>query len=105
MSCPEVALLPRTTDRPARECGNELLRSQPKPRSQSYGVNVLDFPGGQRRKATDVTPWYGVYQKMSWRRTAVVAAIDRDKYQTKVTLSEMAGLSEERVNKASGMRV
>ncbi len=42
---------------------------------------------------------------MSLRRKAVVTPIDRDKYQTKVTLSEMAGLSEERVNIASGMRV
>ena len=25
------------------------------------GVNVLDFPEGQCPKATDVSPWYGVY--------------------------------------------
>ncbi|MGH7771968.1 MAG: hypothetical protein ACREQA_06985 [Candidatus Binatia bacterium] len=25
------------------------------------GVNVLNFPEGQRPKATDVSPWYGVY--------------------------------------------
>jgi len=25
------------------------------------GVNVLELPKGQRPKATDVSPWYGVY--------------------------------------------
>ncbi len=25
------------------------------------GMNVLSFPEGQRPKATDVSPWYGVY--------------------------------------------
>ncbi len=29
--------------------------------SGSYGVNVLELPKGQRPKATDVSPWYGVY--------------------------------------------
>ena len=37
------------------------VRSQPKPRTQSYGVNVLNFPEGKRPKATGVSPWYGVY--------------------------------------------
>jgi len=27
----------------------------------STGMNVLDFPEGHRPKATDVSPWYGVY--------------------------------------------
>ena len=90
---------------PHVSAGMNPVRSQPKPRSQSYGVIVLDFLGGQRRKATDLTPWYGVYQKMSWRRKAVVAAIDRVKYQIRFTLSEMDGLSEESVNIASGIRV
>jgi len=27
----------------------------------SAGMNVLNFPEGQRPKATDVSPWYGVY--------------------------------------------
>src|SRR3989338_11406211 len=26
------------------------------------GVNVLNFPEGQRHKATEVSPWYGVYR-------------------------------------------
>ena len=27
----------------------------------SAGMNVPNFPEGQRPKATDVSPWYGVY--------------------------------------------
>ena len=27
----------------------------------SAGMNVLELPKGQRPKATDVSPWYGVY--------------------------------------------
>ena len=27
----------------------------------SAGMNVLNFPEGQRPKATDVSQWYGVY--------------------------------------------
>ncbi len=42
---------------------------------------------------------------MSLRRKAVVIAMVRVKYQIRFTLSDMAGLSEERVNIASGMRV
>jgi hypothetical protein len=37
--------LPRTTERPARE-----------------REDVLDVPAGQRLKATNVSPWYGVYK-------------------------------------------
>ena len=27
----------------------------------SAGMNVLNLPEGKRSKATDVSPWYGVY--------------------------------------------
>ncbi len=27
----------------------------------SAGMNVMNFPEGQRPKATNVSPWYGVY--------------------------------------------
>jgi len=37
----------------------------------SVGMNVPDFPDGQRPKATDVSPWYGVYLKHALR------AVDR----------------------------
>ncbi|GEM_PF-3850199 len=30
----------------------------------SAGMNVLELPKGQRPKATDVSPWYGVYRRI-----------------------------------------
>ena len=68
--------LPRTTERPARECGDEprsnsAIRERciPYParleRGECSGVAPVESrsitPQGQRPKATDVSPWYGVY--------------------------------------------
>src|SRR3989338_7026110 len=50
---------------PHVSAGMNPVRSQPKPQTQSYGVNVLNVPKGQRPKATDVSPWYGVC-RLSW---------------------------------------
>ena len=82
---PESAyhLYPVPQNAPHVSAGMNPVRSQPKPRIQSYGVNVLNFPEGKRpnpepffnlgsdslplcglwfgTKATDVSPWYGVY--------------------------------------------
>ncbi len=42
----------------------DLLRIYPEPQNApdvSPGMNVPNFPEGKRPKATDVSPWYGVY--------------------------------------------
>ncbi len=50
--------------------GMNPVRSQLKPRPQSYGVNVLDLTEGPHPKATDVSPWYGVYREAGKPRAA-----------------------------------
>jgi len=40
------------------------------------GVNVLELPEGQRPKAMDVSPWYGVYQPVptpAWFRNHYIS--------------------------------
>jgi hypothetical protein len=62
-----IRLLPRTIERPARDCGDEprseTVGGAQTPETEDFriGVDVLNFPEGQRPKATDVSPWYGVY--------------------------------------------
>jgi len=38
----------------------------------SAGINVVNFPGGQHPKATDLNPWYGVYEVVLGRMFTLV---------------------------------
>jgi len=38
----------------------------------SAGINVVKFPGGQRLKATELSPWYGVYEVVLGRMFTLV---------------------------------
>jgi len=57
-----MCVYPVPQNAPHVSAGMNPVRSQPKPRTQSYGVNVLELPKGQRPKAKDVSPWYGVHR-------------------------------------------
>ena len=60
--------LPRTTERPARECGDEPCSNCGEQGARVFswqswnGVNVPN-PEGHCPKAMDVSPWYGVYSR------------------------------------------
>jgi len=44
----------------------------------SAGMNVPNIPEGQRPKATDVSPWYGVYLTIKKSRSSLaLGVIDR----------------------------
>jgi len=58
---PTLDVYPVPRNAPRVSAGMNPVRSQPEPRPQSYGVNVLNFPEGQRPKAPNVSPGYGVY--------------------------------------------
>ena len=64
-NAPHVSAGMNPVPTPLRE--NYTLSNQP----GWNGVNVLELPKGQRPKATDVSPWYGVYlQALRSRLTA-----------------------------------
>ncbi len=41
----------------------------------SAGMNVLDFPEGPCPKATDVSPWYGVYKRNLFSAPLLVTGV------------------------------
>ncbi len=45
-----------------RRCQTHLHPEPQNASDVSPGMNVPNFPEGKRPKATDVSPWYGVYQ-------------------------------------------